>query len=271
MYRIGDFSKITQLSVRTLRYYDEIQLLSPSLRDENTHYRYYDEADFQRAQMIKLLRNLSFSIMEIQDILATIHEPTDLTYYIKEKQEFVRQEIKEKEALIHQMEQFLHPLSQKASQRPYEIKQVEVPEVLVAAFRYRGSYQEMSSYLPKLYQEIKGAGSKEAPFNLYYDESFEEQADIEICIPIKKRFVHKLCTIKSLAPVVGLSTIHTGSYDTLCLAYKVLLDEANARGYHLLTPSRECYLKGPGKIFKGNPNTYQTQIILPYEEENDHE
>lgn len=46
MYKIGAFSKITQLSIKTLHYYDEENILSPSFRDEHNGYRYYNDQDY---------------------------------------------------------------------------------------------------------------------------------------------------------------------------------------------------------------------------------
>ncbi|WP_395014644.1 GyrI-like domain-containing protein [Robinsoniella peoriensis] len=60
-------------------------------------------------------------------------------------------------------------------------------------------------------------------------------------------------------------TMHTGSYEGLHRAYKALLDYAREKGYTCITPSREVYHKGPGMIFKGNPNKYVTEIIIPVE------
>lgn len=42
MYKIGEFSKITALSVKTLRYYDEEKILIPSFRNNENGYRYYN-------------------------------------------------------------------------------------------------------------------------------------------------------------------------------------------------------------------------------------
>ena len=64
MYKIGEFSKITNMTVKTLRYYDEENILTPSYRDEDTNYRYYSEEDFKKAELILMLRNLDFSISE---------------------------------------------------------------------------------------------------------------------------------------------------------------------------------------------------------------
>lgn len=65
----------------------------------------------------------------------------------------------------------------------------------------------------------------------------------------------------------AITTIHYGGYDTLNCAYKALLDYAKAHNLLLKIPSREIYIKGPGKIFKGNPQKYVTEIIVPYKEQ----
>ena len=77
MYRIGEFSRITSLTVKALRYYDEEGILSPSERDKNG-YRLYNETDYEKARQIVLLRELDFSIMEIKDcLLYTSPSPRD--------------------------------------------------------------------------------------------------------------------------------------------------------------------------------------------------
>lgn len=266
MYQIGNFSRITQLSVKTLRYYDEIGILTPSNRDEQTNYRYYDDQDFERAQMIKLLRSLEFSIMEIQDLFQTIHSSDDLSYYIREKQDFILKEIAQQEKVLQRMEHYLQQVEKSQAAPAYEITEVKLPQLLVASYEYTGNYKEISKYLPIMYKEIKGNVAQGHTFNLYYDESYQEEAHIEICIPIKKKFVSKQCNIKVLPELTGIATLHQGSYEALNLAYKNILDYAFQHHLELITPSRELYIKGPGKIFKGNPNTYQTQIILPIKE-----
>jgi DNA-binding transcriptional MerR regulator len=57
--------------VRTLHYYDEIGLLRPAFIDENTSYRYYDEASLLRMQEILFYRELDFSLKNIIDILSS--------------------------------------------------------------------------------------------------------------------------------------------------------------------------------------------------------
>lgn len=67
--KVGDLAKQTGVSVRTLHYYDEIGLLSPSQRTE-AGYRLYDEDDIIHLQQIVSLRQIGFSLKQIQDCLS---------------------------------------------------------------------------------------------------------------------------------------------------------------------------------------------------------
>ena len=65
MYKIGDFSKIVNIPVRTLRYYAEYGVLVPSEVDKFTGYKYYSEANVIECELIKLLKSLDFTLDEI--------------------------------------------------------------------------------------------------------------------------------------------------------------------------------------------------------------
>ena len=65
MYKIGDFSKIVNIPVRTLKYYAEYGVLVPSEVDKFTGYKYYSEANVIECELIKLLKSLDFTLDEI--------------------------------------------------------------------------------------------------------------------------------------------------------------------------------------------------------------
>ncbi len=67
MYKIGDFSKQTGASVKTLRYYDEIGLLIPSKVDSYTSYRYYTDKELNEYKRIEYLKKLGFTLEEIKN------------------------------------------------------------------------------------------------------------------------------------------------------------------------------------------------------------
>lgn len=74
MYKIGDFSKIVNIPVRTLRYYAEYGVLVPSEIDKFTGYKYYSEENVIECEMIKLLKSLDFTLDEIKEYRNCIDE-----------------------------------------------------------------------------------------------------------------------------------------------------------------------------------------------------
>lgn len=69
--QIKEFAEITGVSVRTLHYYDEINLLKPAIADKITGYRFYNEQSVLRMQEILFFRELDFSLKSIKEILSS--------------------------------------------------------------------------------------------------------------------------------------------------------------------------------------------------------
>ena len=69
MFAIGEFSKITGLTVKTLRFYHEQGILTPSAVDSGSGYRYYGTDKIETARVIAQLRDLEFSLQDIKEIL----------------------------------------------------------------------------------------------------------------------------------------------------------------------------------------------------------
>lgn len=67
LYRIGEFSKLTGIPIRTLRYYDSIDLFKPSEVDLFTSYRYYKEEQVKNLELINELKEVGFTLEEIRD------------------------------------------------------------------------------------------------------------------------------------------------------------------------------------------------------------
>lgn len=262
MYKISEFSKITRLTVKSLRYYDEEGILKPSCRADNG-YRYYNGEDFKKAEQIQFLRDLDFGIAQVKEILKNCESEEDLSFYLAEKQEMIRRQIQKEKELIRRMDRYLKPKEAEMEFMEYKIERKSFPAITAASMRYQGKYQDMGKYMSEIYKEMKGKGAGE-PFCCYYDDDFKEEADIEVCVPAKGFVEGKNISYKQLPPVQkAVCTTHTGSYEELHRAYKALLDFARDHELTCLTPSRERYLKGPGMIFKGNPNKYVTEIVIP--------
>src|SRR3989441_12799848 len=74
VFTIGEFSRITGLTVKTLRFYHEEGLLEPTSVDDQTGYRYYDASLVELARTIAFLKSLDFSLAEIKELLALERE-----------------------------------------------------------------------------------------------------------------------------------------------------------------------------------------------------
>ena len=90
VYKIGDFANIVNISVRTLRYYDEIGLLKPEIVDRYTSYRYYTDDNVIEAQFITLLKEVGFTLQDIIDYKALLNDfdnnDDGVNHFLLEKQ-----------------------------------------------------------------------------------------------------------------------------------------------------------------------------------------
>ena len=93
MYKIGEFSKITMLTVKALRYYDEIGLLVPAAVDPESGYRLYDQANYDRAIMIQLFKRFDFSIQELLEVIPSIADQDDIAAFLLEKHQLLSQQM----------------------------------------------------------------------------------------------------------------------------------------------------------------------------------
>ncbi len=110
-YTTGEFSKRANISVRTIRYYDQKGLLKPSLM-KDSGYRYYTDRDFASLQRILVLKKLGFALEEIKEITINSSDAS----FVKESLQLQQKLIGEKIAELRQMEQMLNETSALLSQ-----------------------------------------------------------------------------------------------------------------------------------------------------------
>jgi len=96
--QIKEFAEFTGVSVRTLHYYDEIELLRPAFVDKVTGYRYYDDNSFLRMQEILFYRELDFSLKSIKEMLSA--PDYDKNQALKEQKNLLRLKKERLERLI---------------------------------------------------------------------------------------------------------------------------------------------------------------------------
>lgn len=97
LLRIGEFSKLTGVPIRTLRYYDEIDLFKPAEIDLFTDYRYYKEEQVKDLELINKLKSVGFSLEEIKENWNNFTDEimNKKKQELKEKLDNINQSIKE--------------------------------------------------------------------------------------------------------------------------------------------------------------------------------
>ena len=248
-YLIGDFSRISRLGIKTLRYYHEIGLLEPGRVDPFTGYRYYDEECLSRVRAISRLKDLNFSLGEIRDILAGKRKDRSVLQLMRKK----LAEVEEQLAVLEQSRERLAAFVKTESLpllRAGTVTEKFVPDFLVASIRFSGRYPEVGDVLPGLLRACRALASG-APFSLYHDtQPMEDDADIEVCVPISAALADLPAPggakCRQLPGGRVVSIIHSGIYDQLWVSYQALVDHMNQRGLEQTGPVREIYLEVGG-------------------------
>jgi effector-binding domain-containing protein len=147
----------------------------------------------------------------------------------------------------------------------FQVEEKTLQPQLIAGYRMKGKYSDCGKGFALLGRAV-GRYICGKSFCLYYDCEYRDgDADIETCFPIRKEVRADGISVRTLAGGSCLSLIHRGPYHQLGRSYEKILRAANQRKAKIALPTREVYLKGPGMIFKGNPNRYLTEIQLPFE------
>jgi len=265
VFSIGEFSKITGLTVKTLRFYHEQGLLIPSSIDEETGYRYYAPAKVEAARAITFFRGLDFSVSEIRDILVQENEENDLLEVMERQRTVIEMRIRNYRKVIASLDQFIsdeREARQIMTNVSQEIEEKNVAPVLMAGVRMKGRYSECGKGFSRIGRSL-GRQIQGKPFLLHYDQEYhEDDADFEACMPIRAGKAVEGISVRELPGGRCVSLVHRGPYGELGRSYARVLQYIHEKGYHVQTPSREIYLKGPGMILKGNPRNYLTEIQM---------
>jgi DNA-binding transcriptional MerR regulator len=100
MLKIGEFSKLAQVSVKTLRYYDELGLLRPNWVDRYTGYRYYSLQQLPRLNRLLALRELGFPLVQIERMLREDLSPSELRRLLKLRQVELEHQVQAEQARL---------------------------------------------------------------------------------------------------------------------------------------------------------------------------
>ncbi len=135
MIRIGDFSKLSRVSIKTLRFYDEIGLLKPVEVDALSGYRYYEFDQLPCLHRILALRDLGFSLEEIGRLLREGLTPEQMRGMLKLRQADIRLKVQEETERLERVEALLRQIEQEDRMSKYDVVIKKVESIKVASVR----------------------------------------------------------------------------------------------------------------------------------------
>jgi effector-binding domain-containing protein len=269
MLKIGDFSKFSRVSVKTLRYYDEIGLLKPVKVDQFSGYRYYTVDQLHRLNRIIGLKDLGLALEEIKDILAATAPAEKVIELLRAKRESALARLYEEETRLRKVEEWLKRIEKEGIMPEYDVVIKKIAAMQVASLRdtlpdYNHIYELFNELCPYLVQQR--AHFAGPPLGIYYDPEYREKdVDVELAVPVAGAIpANGRINVKMLPEIEQAAClIHKGPYEKFHLAYKTLIRWVETHDCEIVGPNREVYLKGPGEGGQDDPATYITEIQLP--------
>ena len=271
MFKIGDFSRIAQVSVKALRHYGELGLFKPAWIDRYTGYRYYTAEQMPRLNRILALKDLGFSLEQITKLLGEDLPYAELRGMMRLKQAELEQSIQAEQARLERVEARLEQIESEGVMPTHEVVLKAVPSQRIVGVRsVIPGFQAMAPIFDDLHgyllTEKASFEAKSPKLAIYYDLEFNDQGmDVEIAAPLNKMLsskppflVHELPGVETMA-----CAIHQGDYARLGETYQALMNWVEASGYHACGPNRELFLSPPREI--GGTNLPITEIQLPVE------
>lgn len=270
MLSIGEFSRICEVTPKTLRYYEEIGLLYPEEISLENGYRYYSIKQLEKMLLINRLKSYKIPLEEIKTIMGSMEVSSEKQIFstlLRQRGALLNQ-IDKINAIIHQIDFDIQQMKTGKSIMSYlldiDVRLVEYPQQNILYLRRKLTQEEClngySKFFCKLYQKIATEKLTVAgpAITIYHNpgcESFE--FEIEFAVPIKevvtgtRDFQNGLCVKSTL----------NGSYASITSIYARQQEWAESNGYDFIKSPFELYITEPNAT--NNPDDYITEIYYP--------
>ena len=278
MFRIGDFSRLSRVSVKMLRHYDERGLLKPVRVDPATDYRYYAADQLPRLNRIIALKDLGFTLDQIARLLEEDLSVAQLRNLLVRRRVELEAELSRQRAQLADVEARLRQIEREEPLLEYEVVLRAVAPQPVAAIR---DVLPSADGVERLFHEIEtyvarhGARAASPPLTVYHDAEYRDHdVDVTVAVPVaaplpggERVAVDELPGVATMACVV-----HAGDYAGIGAAANALLGWIAGHGYRIAGPLREVYLRHgvdglpvrlPAAYLTHRPEDYVTELQLP--------
>ncbi|MBO6260337.1 MAG: MerR family transcriptional regulator [Lachnospiraceae bacterium] len=267
MLKIGDFSKLSRVSIRMLRHYDDIGLLKPAEIDDLTGYRYYHEEQLFTIARITALKDMGFALADITRILEIYDDKEKLDVFLTARQNELAEQVKETEYKLMLLDTARKRL-RKEQNMSFDVNVKTIPERYAATVHMIVPHYEDEglawSMMGECRDKLVPADPCYAVAEFLDGEYKEENVEIVVSMAVKGKYEDtEHVKFKTIPAVKVASCIIKGSYDQMGDAYATLVAWIKENGYRMNGPMFNIYHVSPAQT--QNPDEYVTEACFPVE------
>ena len=269
--KIGEFSQMMQVTVKTLRHYEQKGLLIPYEVDEWTGYRYYSVEQMQQLNTIRQLQSLGFSLGEIKELYED-GACTPSIDQLKEKIEKTEQQLQLLVARRSQLVNWVNAHKEIKTMDKSKFSIQSLPEIIVASHReVIPDYAALGPLcVEKIGPEMQRLGCKCPPpgycFTIEHNKEYcPTDIDIEYCEQVEEMGTdNTIIQFKHLPAVPkALCMKHVGPYERFHESFTEAFAYMEEQGYKMAGPLRTSYIDGAWN--QEDPEQWLSVIQIPVE------
>ncbi|MFV0395675.1 MAG: MerR family transcriptional regulator [Coprobacillaceae bacterium] len=262
-YTIGEVSKLCNIPTRTLHYYDDIGLLVPIKKDEQTGYRYYHASQLVEINIINQYKIQGYSLKEIKENIHIRNSDISKEILIKKRKE-LHDNIESLISLQKRIDFYLKEFSYEDTSPNVHLKKVDT--MYVAYIREKGNadtnaFGRRFASLQALIKREK-LTAIDAIMAMYYDDYRQydiRNADIEVCVPVDVEYENDY--IRKIDTYEVVSALHYGDYKTEPKTYALMMQWIEDNNYEIVGAPTERYLIDV--IYTNKKEEYITELQIP--------
>ena len=248
MFKIGEFARLTQVSAKALRLYDEMGLLKPVRVDQFTDYRYYSADQLPRLHRIIALKELGFSLEQIKPLLAGNVSAEQIKGMLLLKRAEVEHSMRENHVRLLRIEAQLQLIEMEGKMSNYEVILKNVAAERVAGLKgVMPSFDvNDTSIIGVLFEKVAAFVHQPGvrpglAIAVYHTNETMTDVPFETTYGIDdaKLQAGNGIQIYTLPGGLMVSTVHTGSFVSIRQGYEAIMKWVEVNGYRLCGPGRE--------------------------------
>ena len=267
MFKIGDFSKLSSISIRMLRHYDKVELLQPVKVDEQSGYRFYSADQLKKVNQIQTLKAMGFNIATIKEIIECDNIDTIKEQFLNRSAQ-IKEDMNNLQKQLRLLEDSMKTMREDVVEMNYHVSIKEIPERTVASVRkiipsYNCEGDLWSILMQEIQMENISIDHPSYSIAVFHDREYKENdVDIEIQLSILGKHENtKDVTFKNMESTNVASITVNGSYEQMTAVNEAAAKWIETEGYKLTGPMFNIYHVSPAMEL--DPNKWVTEVCYP--------